>query len=62
MAHQTETDMQVKLHGQKVAKEHEYSEKLRIATTPEEKKYCAKKMLQFGFEASVLARKIHSNE
>ncbi|OLS15606.1 MAG: hypothetical protein RBG13Loki_0759 [Promethearchaeota archaeon CR_4] len=62
MAHQTEASLQVKLYEQKIAKEQEYSEKLRTATTPEEKKYFAKKMLQFGFEASQLARRIHSNE
>ncbi len=62
MAHQTEADQQAKLYELKVAKQQEYSEKLRTATTEEEKKYFAKKMMKFSLEASGLARKLHNQE
>jgi hypothetical protein len=62
MAHQTEADLQAKQYEQKIAKEQEYSEKLRTATTEEEKKYFAKKLMKFGLEASGLARRIHNQE
>ncbi len=62
MAHQTEADQQVKLYELKVAKQQEYSEKLRTATTEEEKKYFAKKMMKFSLEASGLKRKIHNQD
>ncbi len=62
MAHQTEADLQANQYKQQVAKEQEYSEKLRTATTEEDKKYFAKKLLKCGFKASGLARKIHNQE
>ncbi len=62
MAHQTVADLQAKQYELKVAKQQEYSEKLRTATTEEEKKYFAKKMMKFSLEASGLARKLHNQE
>jgi len=65
MTHQTEDgqeDLQIKQYDKKLSKELEYTEKMLNATTLEEKKFFAKKVLKFGTEASELAKQILAEE
>ena len=65
MMRQTEDgreDIQIKQYDKKLSRELEYTEKMLNATTLEEKKYFAKKVLKFSSEASELAKKILTEE